>query len=554
MGEALLMREIAATLEIDIKRVSKAITPKGQSTNMNTTQTQSLSIHQSTTSLKSAGHKSERALDPSAAAIRKQENKEFPEQIKSQLENEHKEKLPPPKMPAKQGQKQPAAESSCKDIPNGPKQPIKVPVDDPEEIAHKKRWGEILEIEDKQVIDLLFKVFYSKAVITDKRLGGFNRVFIAVVMRPFTAPIKVAVRINIRATNERWTKLDAFKLQQQVRTCNWIHKKYNLAPKVWSHDTGFKNSLKRPYMIMNCVDGRPLNYEWHAPLGAYGKKKFQTLEKKQAHIMKSVAQAVAKLSAKTFNAGGTLYFPSDDATKDPQVGSYFHEGNHESDSPPFFTPAYYSWTDVLADNWARMKLKQSRNSSPVQQLKTDGALWVVEKVLHTIWPGFNEACIHRLRKTLSSNPHRFQTSEEVMKTLHPATNDPDSGQFHIKHMDLGYQNIMIDHLGNVTQFIDWDLINTVNEHVCCTAYPTWLSANWNFYYKDRVGDGHPHFPKNSKVHLERYREYDAATQLLILIGHEESTNQSATKQKVMMQFQKWWNDLLKPKNIPPELD
>ncbi|KAF2668709.1 hypothetical protein BT63DRAFT_456348 [Microthyrium microscopicum] len=373
---------------------------------------------------------------------------------------------------------------------------------DPDE-KEKTKWGELWYIKDKEIRQLLSQVFQAKAIVLDnKPKGSFNRVFIAVVAptSPFADPFKVAVRVNIRATKNRWTAIDAFKLEQQARTSNWIWKTYGLAPQVHAYDSGFDNVLGRPFTIMQCINGQSIQSQWYRFVP--GQEVHQSLDLKRKHIMESLAIKVSRLGARSFNAAGTLYFPDDES--EPQVGPYFHEGDHEINILPEFSPSFASFGDRLADDWARMEMRIPRGeNNTVEQRKQTGSLWLISAIMKTIWPDFNEQAYYRRTEAIRQSPQPFQTPAQVMAALHPLTDGAQQENFKIKHNDLDAQNIMLDENLNVVCLYDWDTVDTVNEYVSWASYPLWLRYDWRYQYKERVCESHCFFSKNTKAHLER---------------------------------------------------
>ncbi|KAF2668702.1 hypothetical protein BT63DRAFT_456342 [Microthyrium microscopicum] len=368
----------------------------------------------------------------------------------------------------------------------------------------QKRWGSILSIQDKDVVNLLEQVFSgAKFAVARQTMGQYNRVFLATgLYNEHASPIEVAVRINVRANLDKWDpKLDAFKLEQQSRACNWIHQTFGLAPKTYCYCTSFNNPLGHPHMIMEWMKGTVMFNSWNSWIP--GQEKFASLDLKRSHMLKSLARAVSRLETTKFNAGGSLYFLTDDPHTKPLVGPYFVEAEHAVGLDAHFEPAYASFGEVLADKWAQVD--HAHFGGYKDQKK--GALWLLQKVLKTVCSDHDDEALKTRSLQELPEPSVILTAYKALGLLFPADGDLDGRSFYIKHPDLNYQNILVDEYSTVIGFIDWDIPSTVSASFAYAMFPLFLCMDWNVLYKDRVGD--TYYLNNSIPYLDKYREWYA---------------------------------------------
>ncbi|KAF2668770.1 hypothetical protein BT63DRAFT_414735 [Microthyrium microscopicum] len=355
----------------------------------------------------------------------------------------------------------------------------------------RERWGEILELRNRDIAPVIYDLFQGAKVIQmiGKR-GSFHRCWIVTFESPTEGEMKVVVRISIRATRERWTGEDAWKLKNDSRQLKWLSPRFSCAAKVYAFSTDFDNSIGRPYQIQEYKEGISLDRAWNADPRHFG---FSTTFALQKQLILNVAEKYRELShLGDFRASGGLYFNTDDPNAPPEVGPFFQEGCHERNLEPRFSPGAADFGQVLASKFAKMhEITSTKPCKPDEALVRTGAVWLIKSFLKKVYPSLTDDEVDRQREMLEDDEEEVRVEcwqEALGQIIRHSSDDTTLPRFLIKHPDFNWQNILINDKGEVVAFIDMDQLSVVPAELACAAPPFFMYPDWNPCYKHLIYD------------------------------------------------------------------
>lgn len=289
---------------------------------------------------------------------------------------------------------------------------------------------------------------------------------------------KVCIRIPVNGHAGAWSVADGQALRSQALILRWLKRTTKLpVPDVLGFGEDLSNSLGAPYVIMSVAEGRPLVEVWNEDSNKY------PLEELRQRILKSLANALAKLRFLQFPEGGTLQLCADDKESDrmPRVGTSVdmsereYEGDVEEDD--WVSKPYKSSEERL--RMALVRWWEKRQSTPTYATPIE--LWRGIHILYAM--------------VLDYFPFKYAVSELGEE------------RFSLRPPDFDWQNIFADDEGNITGLIDWDRLDTVPAYMGWFSVPIWLEADWLSQFEWPGPIGAPLTGKMSPPEeLERYRE------------------------------------------------
>ncbi|KAF2668707.1 hypothetical protein BT63DRAFT_456347 [Microthyrium microscopicum] len=385
--------------------------------------------------------------------------------------------------------------------------------------------NELNSIQDVHILNLMRQYPYpihrygndGKYFMSYVTSGSFHRVWL-VTFDNRHKRLKFAVRVDIRATIERWTSIDAWQLENSCHQSRWINKVFKKirAPLSLAAEYAFENNLKRPFEIQECMDGASFSSEWtKAPTDG------RSLEQKRLYMLDSLASVLAEFQDVQFPAAGSLWFSKSNFYAMPLIGPYYHPGDHGNDEQPYFTPCRKQYHEVLADQYAHLIESCKYRAGCEDSHLFTAAMWLSTEILRLYFPKHSPDSIDNRFEHLEKEPLTMDLLQ-AKKRLFSANASPGTEYFVLKHPDLNWQNILVDENFNVVGFIDWDTLSTVPAAMGSTSYPFFLWEDFHYGYFNRVdrrnGQG------STTEELKRYRKAFTESMLKHMSGGSAATD------------------------------
>ncbi|KIW02278.1 uncharacterized protein PV09_06428 [Verruconis gallopava] len=394
-----------------------------------------------------------------------------------------------------------------------------------------RRLGERLQIPHDKLKELAISHLGNQhgnmCEIVNIHEGSHNQVHVV----QFVDGAKYIVRVPARGIKGHWLDVDATALRSQACTMNYVRRKTGLPiPEVLLYSGTCDNMLGHPYMLTTFLEGRPVCRVWHEISESPDR------EAQRMAILKSIAYAMTKLSALSFDAGGCLYFEESDDCE-PKIGPLYvaHECTgsfqHRVELLPPYRDSYSHYQECLSRWWKEHPCrKYGQQVSPIVQ----GQHEVLQVLLDclpfhksTILFGSEEVEADEYLQQ-NEGPQFLHDDYEYLQSMYEesaeslveasVTADEDdkdekysntSGEkneefehetFVLAPPVFDWQNILIDDENNVTGFLDWDKACTVPRYLGWAATPLWLSREYNSHDSTWNGD-----IKETIEDFQRYR-------------------------------------------------
>ncbi|KAF9692070.1 hypothetical protein EKO04_009875 [Ascochyta lentis] len=309
--------------------------------------------------------------------------------------------------------------------------------------------------------------------------GTYNAVsFIGVLTRDKYD--SYVVRVPGHATVEHWTAQDAYMLEREVQTIEYIRKNTSVpVPQIYSHSSWFNNRLHHPFIMMKRLPGKSAYSIWFDDdFGEadpevnfrFGDLPSHAVEKKRINFLRSLARIMTEINALSFDQIGIPVIPLD-CSAPPSIGHTYHWDNTSSDVSTK-RPALSSTRDLI----------RTRPDSLCTPSLFSNDSKAHNRLLGTL----------KLLDIIFSQP-----------IFHPTPSAPET--FTLHHADLDLQNILVDDMGNITGIIDWDRCTTAPRCIGASSAPLFLQKDWMPQYLNNL-DTSPYMAFTT----HRYRQMYAA--------------------------------------------
>jgi hypothetical protein len=400
-------------------------------------------------------------------------------------------------------------------------------------------WNYVRDIRDETFEELAMQ--YKPLLVTSAQFidfaGGCNNM-VAVIK--YDDETKVCIRVPYCGSPGVWNEAARKTMRNTIDTMRYLRATTKLkVPRIIAWDEGFENTIKAPFILMECVEGKSVDKIWWDDRATGDCSTVSpALERKRQKILKSVAEQVVLLKDLKFNKYGTFALVDGDVTKptilavgmlpfadilntwereDMQKRYAQFKLDNGSSSGGFSTipditinddhdlprSAYQAWTELL-DSWYENEQRLAdRRDSPKEdadRIRLTGLYKLYHLMLHQLPLG----------------PH-----EAKLNTLTYGEKDA----FVLAQTDFQPQNIFVDSEDNVTGFIDWDYTTTKPRYHGWSQQPLWLCDDWNVSRAGNGEDGLRSWPGRFIVptparELERYRK-DYARYILQACDEED---------------------------------
>lgn len=331
----------------------------------------------------------------------------------------------------------------------------------------------------------------------------------------FNDGVRWIFKVPITGYQAQFDKRAAQALTSEALTMRLLQRETTIpVPKVYSFDASLDNAVKCPFIMMECMEGRPLHELWFQPWSCEAQ-----LEEFRKRILQQLAAAVVQLSAFTYDQGGSLVF--DKAGNVAGIG-----------------PARV--VDLAAQFERLCNHAEEEDEHPL--FYTKGPIKDPKSFLSFIWERgpprprkFNHGMHLLLRMFIDWMPYDQSSGESPYILAHP---------------DFALQNVLVSGDGTLRGIIDWDGAAAVPR--CFGHYPLWLmndwepvSYNWNFATsKLQDEDGLPEdSPEKLKYYRKMYAQFvEQEAEAFSNADHGQECTKSSIKPKV-------FSDLVTPKAL-----
>jgi hypothetical protein len=238
-------------------------------------------------------------------------------------------------------------------------------------------------------------------------------------------------------------------------------------PEILQFDNSLNNELNCPYILMEHVDGIPLQDSWFDHRVSH-----DILEQRRVTTLRQVAAAMIQLDKFTYGKGGQVAYSKDghSTTVGPMkcMDSAAELARLETDDTDL-TPIFCELGPFEDQSSFLLSLLNRRNSPPDEYSR-----------------GINEM----LRLFISWIPNS------------------NANEFVLSHPDFDMQNVLVAEDGSLRSLIDWDGVAAVPRVVGNRSYPGWITRDWDpaKYAWDEDAEPNETVKENSPEELAHYRD------------------------------------------------
>ena len=302
----------------------------------------------------------------------------------------------------------------------------------------------------------------SKSLIACEVDGDYlEGAFHLVARLKFTDGLRWVIKIPANGHGDHFNQISRKALKSEALTMHIVQKETTVpVPEVHAFDASLENEIYVPYILMDQVDGSPLQKVWY--------KQDIPMSRKQ-HIrskaLRDLAAAMVQLRKFTFDRSGALDFNEDGTIRgvesakaidhqamwDKDDETDHEETRHENydmlyERGPFTDPKSF-FTSMLERNQKTVQSEDARDNT------------------HLMIKG-NEVCLRLF-------------IDWAFEKRDASGGRNDAQAFVLAHPDLDLHNIMVAEDGSLRGIIDWDGAAVVPREIGCAQYPTWLMGDWD---------------------------------------------------------------------------
>ena len=277
--------------------------------------------------------------------------------------------------------------------------------------------------------------------------------------------------LKVSANGDHFDSVAAAALTSEAQTMRMLKGETSIpVPTVYAFDTSSENALSVPFILMEKLDGRPLNDLWfnqETPKAC--------LEHFRVKTLQNLAEVMVQLNKFTVSTSGSLVFGPDGtpvrlgAAKVMDAVAEFNKA-HRRDSN--------NKGENAADGASNREVKSDAPNASV-------CVWNDNDIIYERGPFSNPKAyllsnLDRPDPAIRADAYERGTEKCLRLFIEWAFADAQNHnrQFVLSHPDLDVQNILVADDGTITGLIDWDGVAAVPREVGCAQYPLWLMRDW----------------------------------------------------------------------------
>ncbi|MCJ1356642.1 MAG: hypothetical protein MMC33_006637 [Icmadophila ericetorum] len=281
----------------------------------------------------------------------------------------------------------------------------------------------------------------TDCTVTNSALRGSSNILLPII---FSDGQKWIIKFPRHGHPDRFGELDAQALRSEALTMRLIKREtYIPIPELYAFDASFQNGLGCTYLLMEYIDGLPLNQtnQWLDETVSE-----LVLEERRIRILDQIAEAVVQLNQLTFSQGGQLFFD--------KMGDFARIGGFKRND----------WLASIENMFHGMKDNESELLPEVQEFSQP----------------FTDPKTYMLCMLKASN-YSFEIATDTILRMFTdwAFEGYADRRFVLSHPDLDLQNILVSPEGEVHGLIDWDGVESVPWILGQVTYPKMLTIDWH---------------------------------------------------------------------------
>ena len=309
--------------------------------------------------------------------------------------------------------------------------------------------------------------------------------------------------LKVSANGDHFDSVAAAAMASEAQTMRMLKKETSIpVPTVYAFDTSSENPLSAPFILMEKLDGRPLNDLWfdqEAPKSCLEHFRIKTLQ--------NLAAVMVQLNKFTVSTSGSLVFGSDGtpvrlgAAKAMDAVAEFNRA-HQRDSD--------KKDENAADGAGNIEVKCDTLNPTVCVSNDDDIIY--ERGPFSDPKAYLMSNLDRPDPAIRADSYERGTEKCLRLFIEWAFSDAQNHnrQFVLSHPDLDVQNILVADDGTITGLIDWDGVAAVPREIGCAQYPLWLMRDWvpsRYNYDTEAGKvfSDAGYQESSPAELATYR-------------------------------------------------
>ncbi|KAI1397701.1 hypothetical protein F4819DRAFT_71176 [Hypoxylon fuscum] len=265
---------------------------------------------------------------------------------------------------------------------------------------------------------------------------------------------KWIIKIPANGTPDTWDKLNTEAVRAEALVLNLLKTETKVpVPEIIDADSGPHNELHVPYLMMEFVEGQPLDRVWFGDGEGEGK-----LGEKRIKILRGLAKAMLQLGKFEFDRGGAPVFDNEGflvgvgplRELDVQAMVQRWLGDEDCEREPLYTGAG-SFSDVAGMYTALLNQYPSDTETGIG----------VDRLLRIL--------VGLIREPEDPTSHKGKETENRRKKK----------RFVLTHSDLGMRNIIVSKEGDIRGILGWDGARAAPKSMGNEALPRWLVRDFN---------------------------------------------------------------------------
>ena len=313
-------------------------------------------------------------------------------------------------------------------------------------------------------------VSISCKVINPPLCGSYHIVF------PIEFADGMKWMLKVSVNGDHFNSVTAAALASEAHTMRMLKKETVIpVPAVYAFDTSSDNALSIPFILMEKLGGRPLNYLW------FNKEMPKAcLEHFRIKTLQGLAGLMVQLNKFTVKSSGSLVFSSDGTPIGLSGAKVMDHVAEFNKATAFQAQRQYSNKDgdKAPDD---ISMKEVNSDGP----KTSRGISNEDDIIYEHGP-FSDPKAYFMsnldRPDPATRADAYERGTDMCLRLFiewalANTQDHDR-RFVLTHPDLDVQNILVADDGTITGLIDWDGVAAVPREVGCGQYPLWLMRDW----------------------------------------------------------------------------
>ena len=346
----------------------------------------------------------------------------------------------------------------------------------------------------------------SCKIITPPLCGSYHIVFPI----EFVDGMKWMLKVSVNG--DHFNSVTAGALSSEAQTMRMLRRETGIpVPAVYAFDSSSDNALSIPFILMEKIGGRPLNYLW---LNKEMPK--ACLEHFRVKTLQGLARLMVQLNKFTVKSSGSLVFRSDGTPIGLSGAKMMDHVAEFNKSTELQAQRKHSNKDCDKDSDGISNKEFHSDAPKASGYTSDEADIIYERGPFRDPKAYFMSNLDRPDPATKADTYERGTDMCLRLFIEWAlANAQDHDRrFVLTHPDLDLQNILVADDGTITGLIDWDGVAAVPREVGCAQYPLWLMRDWvpsRYNYDTESGEllSEGGYQESSPAELASYRAFYA---------------------------------------------